>query len=156
MSASASFWLSIATAHDIGPGIDQVVDLPHGGVNVRGLCGRHALHGDRRIAADESIADGNWARRIADDMEFCFSGHAGIVLLTGGLYMLAVCTQFRTESSIPIPRTSFRNRLPHFSQTVGRRQKTDRILHFPAPKCAQQPDNGNAGHECRATLLRIV
>ena len=74
-------------AHDISTGIHEVVYLPHRGVNIRRLCGRHALHGNRRITADESITDGNGTRRIADDIEFCFRGHAGIVVLSRRLYM---------------------------------------------------------------------
>ena len=62
----------------------QRVDLRDGGVNVLRLRGRHALHGDRR-SPPINRADANGAGRIADDIEFCFGSHAGIVLLTDGL-----------------------------------------------------------------------
>src|SRR5690606_17724675 len=44
-------------AHDVGAGVFQATDLADGGLDVTGLGVGHALHGDRRIAADRYRAD---------------------------------------------------------------------------------------------------
>ena len=67
----------------ISPSVDEVIDLPHGGINVGRLCRCHALDRDRCITADKSVTHSNFASRIANDGEFRVSGHGYRSLSSG-------------------------------------------------------------------------
>lgn len=54
-------------AHDVGPGVFQTANLADGGLDVTGFGIGHALHGDRRIAADRYRADPDLAGRATLD-----------------------------------------------------------------------------------------
>ena len=57
--------------HDIRAGVDQIINLPHRGVNVGRFGGRHALDGNRSVAANEAVSDGDPASRISNDVQLC-------------------------------------------------------------------------------------
>ena len=55
-------------ANNIGPGFVECVDLSHGGIDVSGPHGRHALHGDRVPGTNGDRANADRASWIALDL----------------------------------------------------------------------------------------